>query len=84
MSIGFKGVYCFIWKLNCLKIEACSENTQSVSGVGVGISSWISRPLQHAERPKSKNHGNRYRTPEKGFYPSTVLLSLLPFVELSC
>lgn len=80
MSIGFKWGLLF----HCLKIEACSENTQTISGGAVRISSWLTCPLQHAEHLKNKKHRNHYRAPEKGFYPNTVLLLLLPFVELSC
>lgn len=63
MSIGFKCGLLF----HCLKIEACFENAQTVSGVEIHISSWLSCPLQHAEHLKNKKHRNHYRAPEKGF-----------------
>lgn len=63
MSTGFKGFLLF----HCLKIEACSENAQTISGAEVHVSSWIFFPLQHAEHLKSKNRGNSYGLQKKAF-----------------
>lgn len=83
MSIGFKGFfYCSIWELNCLKIEACSKNARTISGVEVYIGSWISCPLQHAEPLKSKNTWKPLQNSTKMFLPKCCFPVIIPLCRV--